>query len=454
MIEQLLMDRAGRARRYFAAMRCEHRLLLLAAVLLALAGCRKDGDADGPEVTITAPGTAFTAVMPDSVRVEATVSDNERVEQVTFSIVDANGIPVAGPLTLEPTTNPVTLSVDLPLTSDLVEGGEHRVKVVASDGANRGQAERVIDVVAIPRRTRAVLLVTSPGFSPVRIYRIDSTGQLGATPVVTLAQDIAPSALSTKYGRLYVGAGVTGQLTALIPDDGGVSAQVGVQNALPSPYHTALHVGASGRLFAASNEGALRRYGKDLEGTGYAATALNEHRIIGILETGNAVLTTQSRYVSPVGHSLARYSPTAGVQQNAWVLDKAPVAFFERDEDHMLLFGNRNGGGVVEDRNVVDGGYWEPRTFADPVLAVARIDANTYIVSTGGTLQRFTYTNAGALTIASGIAAEVMAYDEVNGVLIAAEGGQVSFLDPGSGATLASYTVPAAVVNILPQYNR
>lgn len=435
-------------------MRCEHRALIAAGLLLAGTACRKDGDDSPPSVSITAPGTAYVLVMPDTLTVVASVSDDERIERVTVSLVDANGQPVASPVTVEPSSNPATVSVDLLVTSDLVESGGHLLKVVASDGTGRGEDEQLLEVVAVPRRTRATYLVTTPGFSPVQVLRIDSTGQLGASPVATLAQDIAPSAVSHRGHRLYIGAGVGGQLTALRPDNGAITAQASVQNTLPIPFHTALHVGLNGRLFAATNEGELRRYGTDLQGSGYLAQALPSHRIVGIVETDQAVLTTQSRYISPVGHSLARYSPTSGVQQDAWVLDKVPVAFFPRNADHVLLFGNRNGQGVVEDRNIDGGGYWEPRIFPDPVLAVAMIDANTYIVSTGGTLQRFTYNNAGALTIASGIMAEVLAYDEVNGVLLAGEGGGVKAIDPGSGTVLATYVAGGAVVNILPLYSR
>jgi hypothetical protein len=120
----------------------------------------------------------------------------------------------------------------------------------------------------------------------------------------------------------------------------------------------------------------------------------------------------------------------------------------------VLVFGNRNGQGVIEDRNIVDGGSWEPRTFPDPILAVASIDANTYIVSVQGSLQRFNYSNASALTIATGLSAEVMAYDEVNGTLLVSESGQLKVMDPGTGAVLSTYTLPSAVVEILPLYNR
>lgn len=438
----------------FTGMRSLGWAPLLAAAVLLATGCRKEEDTEAPVITILTPGAGHVLTVPDTLVVTAEVSDNERIGSVQFSVTDANGFPATGSVTIDPSGNSTTLVVKLPITSEQVLSGPHTVQVVASDGDNRGTATRAITVNGLPRRTRAIYLVGSPGSSPIQIYRIDSTGQLGTSPVTTLSHDIGPSAISSRSARLFVGAGVTGQLTALFPDDGTVSAQISVQNTLPIPYHTAIHTGPTGLVFTASNEGDLRRYGSDLTGTGYATQALSAHRIVGILEMQEAVITTQSRYTSPGGYSLVRYSPVAAVQQNAWLLDKTPIEVFDRNSDHVLLFGNRSGQGVVEDRNIVDGGYWEPRTFPDPILAVARIDPNIYIVSTIGSLQRFNYANASALTIATGLSAEAMAYDEVNGVLIISEGGQVSFLDPLSGATLSTWSVPMAVTEILPLYNR
>jgi len=435
-------------------MRCEHRAPFLGLLMLLAVGCRKDGDTEPPRITFTAPVPNQVVTVPDTVVVQVTVTDNARIEQVTVSLLDAQGMPVTASVTVEPGGTSATVLVELPLTSDLVVSGTHEVKVVASDGEGRGTASRFIEVNGRPRRTRAIHVVGANGSGPVQVYRIDSTGQLTPSPVATLAHDIAPSAISSKARRLYVGGGVTGPLTALFPDDGTITAEVASQNTLPIPFHTALHAGVSGRLFAATNDGVLRRYGTDLNGTGYSAQALNEHRVTGILEMDNAVVTTQSRYVSPGGHRVVRYSATAGVEQGAWPLDLVPVALHARDQDHVLVFGNRNGQGVIEDRNIVDGGAWEPRTFTEPLLAVARIDANTYVVSLAGSLQRFIYTNATALTLASGTAYAVLAYDEENGVLISAEGGQVSFIDPASGAVTGGHAVPIAVTALLPLYSR
>jgi hypothetical protein len=445
------MDHPARVHRYFAAMRCQHCLQLVVIPALLWSGCRKDADGTPPSVRITSPGAAFTVVMPDTVTVVAEISDDQDIESVTFSIENEQGFPVTEAITIEPSSNAVTLTVSMPLTSDAVLSGPHEVKVVAIDGVGRGTASRMIDVVAIPRRVRGLYVLTRPGSDQVALHRIDSLGVLGL--VNTIDQDLHVSGIGSKGQRLYLGGSTTGPLRSLFPDNGQTLAQVANLNTLLAPYFTALQVTPEGTVFAATNDGQLHRFGKDLNGTGYQADALVNYRIDKVLELENAVLTAQSS-VASADLRLVQYSPIGGAQTDVRVLDKVPVELFIRDADHVLLFGNRNGEGVVEDRNVTDGGYWEPRVFPEPLRSVVRIDENVYILGVGTEIIRFTYSNAGAIPIASGISADHLAYNEVTGELVVADGQTVIIMDAGNGTTIDSYTLPQGVVGLLPLYNR
>jgi hypothetical protein len=294
-------------------------------------------------------------------------------------------------------------------------------------------------------------ILTRPANDQVAIHRIDSLGALGS--VNTIGQDLAVSGVSSIGQRLYLGGSTTGALRSLFPDNGQTLAQVPNVNTLVGPYFTALHVNEEGQVFAANNDGQLNRYGKDLNGTGYQAAALTNYRINKVLDLSDRVLTAQSA-ISSTDLRLVHYSPVGGAEFDSNVLDKATVEMFARDDDHVLLFGNRNGEGVVEDRDLTNGGYWEPRLFPEPINAVVRINANTYVLAVGAELIRFTYSNAGALTIASGISAEHLAYNEVTGELLVADGPTVLVMDALTGSTILSYTLPEDVFALLPLYNR
>ncbi len=444
------MDRPGRAHRYFAGMRCQQAALAFVVLGLLSSSCRKDKDEQAPTIQFLSPVSGVNVVIPDTITVSVEVSDNEEVTNVTFSVVNAQGFPVSSSISVEPGTNPATITVQLPLTSDLILSGDHEVKVVASDGTNRTTSARSITMSGLPRRLRGIYLLTQPASDQVSVQWIDSAGVLGT--VTNVGQDLNCSAVSSHGQRIFLGGGTVGPLTALHPD-GSVQAQLAGSNTLSIPFFTALHVGPTGSVFVATNDGQLRRLNKDLGGTGYQAQAVAGHRILQIVERTDQVLTAQSAIAS-AEERLVSYSSIGGVQTDVWMLDKVPVALFERDADHVLLFGNRNGGGVVEDRNTSDGGFWEPRTFPDPIEDVAQVSSNIYILATGSELIRFTYNNAGALTIASGNTFEHLAYNEVSGELIATDGTEVFVLDPASGTVLNTYTLPGEPQRPLVLYNR
>lgn len=417
---------------------------------LLCGSCGKDKDDQAPTVQFLSPVSGVNVVIPDTLTISVEVSDNEYLTNVTFSVVNAQGFPVASSISVEPGSNPATITVHVLLISDLILSGDHEVKVVASDGANRTTRSRSITVSGLPRRMRGIYLLTQPSSSHVLVQRIDSTGTLGT--LNTLDQDLGCSAVSAHGQSIFVGGGTVGPLTALHPD-GSVQAQLAGSNTLSIPFFTALHAGPNGSVFVATNDGQLRRLNKDLGGTGYQTQAIAGHRILQILQRTDHVLTAQSAIAS-AEERLVSYSPIGGVLTDVWMLDKVPVVLFERDADHVLLFGNRNGQGVVEERNTSDGGYWEPRTFPDPISDVAQVSSNLYIVATGGELVRFTYNNAGTVTIASGNTFEHLAYNEVSGELIATDGPQVFILDPGSGSVLNTYVLPGDPQRPLVLYNR
>ena len=152
---------------------------------------------------------------------------------------------------------------------------------------------------------------------------------------------------------------------------------------------------------------------------------------------------------------LVTYTRSGGALLDQFVLDKDLVHADRLAMNEVLLFGNRNGEGVVEQRNIDSGAWWEPRTFSQgEIRAVARQDGNTWFVALPGELVRFTYSNAGAITVNGGVDLDALAHDAANGLLWGASGNEVLWMDPASGAVLGSVPVQDEVLFLLPFFNR
>ena len=105
-----------------------------------------------PVVTILTPGNGFDLSVPDTLRVVADVSADEDIDRVSFTITNADGIPITEPLYLAPTSNPARMEVGIPLISDLLASGQYTLTVQASSGDANGKDYTEIDIIGTPLR--------------------------------------------------------------------------------------------------------------------------------------------------------------------------------------------------------------------------------------------------------------------------------------------------------------
>ena len=83
------------------------------------------------------------------------------------------------------------------------------------------------------------------------------------------------------------------------------------------------------------------------------------------------------------------------------------------------------------------------------------MDANTLLVALAdGSLERFTYSNAGSVTIANIAEMRDLSVDPVSGLVYVAAGTSVVAVNPQNGQIASSYTVGSPVHYVLPLLNR
>lgn len=446
------MNSAPPTGRYFAVMRYQHPALVAALLLTGLAACKKDKEGTPPSVSISAPAAGSTVAVPETLAVTVTASDDARVERITATIVDANGVPVVTGVGSSPLTNPATVTLGLPVTSELITSGAYTLVATASDGEATARDSRPITVIAAPFRLRAVFAVTVPAAGSVALYKIDSVGQVGLA--TTLASDLGGAAVSSGAQLLYIGGSITGPLQAIMPDGYAVRWQRANQGTLGAPYFHGLTRADDERLYVGTDDGRLRGF-EEGSGTGaFVADLASGYRTECTVVVNDRVVSAE-RHLVTQQQRLALYQQASGAAQGQQALDKAPIALFRRDADHVLLFGNRSGQGVVEDRYLPLGGAWEPYTWPAEITAVARIGTDAWIVALAdGGLERFTYTDAGSLSIGSGPVVHDLAFDAANGTVLAARDGQVAAIDPQSGTVVQAFPVPGDVRYVLPLFNR
>ncbi len=448
----LLEKKPGRAQRYFATMGYQHRLVLAALVTIAVTSCKKEEDAQPPVVTIVAPGNGFDLSVPDTLNVVADISGDQDIDEVSFTITNASGIVIMEPLIVTPASNPARVEVALPITSDLIASADYTLMVQANSGDARGKDYAQIDIIGTPLRLRRLLVIGQPDAGSVSIHVIDSTGTVSLAN--TLLMDLGGAAVSSA-GRTFVVMGtVQGPLVAFAPDGIQVPWQKPNLGNSGIPWFTSLDLCADGRYYAGTTDGSLR---------GYNVVSGATERVVSLpanFRAGSASIVDQRLVVALVDQTgsawrLGVYQATSGAMVAEHVLEEAVTAMFKRGDTHVLLFGNRDGHGVVEDHDVENGGGWEPYQWNSTITAVEQTDANTHLVALAdGSLERFTYSNAGSVTVANIPDVRDLSMDPVSGLVYVAAGTSVLAINPQNGLIASNYAIGSPVHHVLPLLNR
>ena len=433
-------------------MRYEHRLMAVALWCIAFAGCRKEEATHPPVVTIVAPGNGFDLSIPDTLHVVADVSGEEDIDEVLFSITDVNGLPVIEPLQISPTGNPARLELNIPIISDLIASGNYTLTVQANAGDAHGKDQAELDISGTPLRLRRLFVIGRPDAGTVSIHIIDSTGAVSLAN--TLLMDLGGGGVSSAARTIAISGSVEGPLMALAPDGVQVRWQKPNLGNSGIPWFTSLDIEEDGRYYIGTSDGTLRGYNATSGAAERLYALLPGHLVRSSTIVDDHMVTAQVDQSGSVWR-LGIHHAASGALIAEQAVDMSVAFMFRRNETQVLLFGEHDGHGAVRDHNIADGGGWEPYTWSSGIAAVERVDANTFLVAlTDGTLERFTWSNAGSVPVADLPEVRDLSLDPVSGLVYVAAGTSVVAIDPQNGQVASSESMGAPVYYVLPLLNR
>lgn len=440
---------AARHQLTFRPMRYQHCLLVVACSALFFGSCKKDKESDPPVVTIITPGNGLSISVPDTFLISASATDDGTDHlELALVVVDANGLPIGPTIIRSGNNGSVSANELYPVVGDRILSGPHTLRVSANDGEHTTLAFRSLNIIGAPLRFRALLAPMPDG----TVHKLDSV--FTASTLGTYAQEVNGAAVSSWQQMIYLSGGNTGPCTAVDVNTGIVRWSLPNNNTQGSPYFTyCTTTNSDTRLLVGRNNGSF-------------ATVSSAHG------GGLTTFQTQSGYRPTVGLMTDQYTISAQRHEvlgtsvvsvhTLWSsdlqavdpIDQEVVALFDRSSSHMLVFGNRNGQGVVEDRNILLGGGFEPHVFTQGELRDAvQLNNNTYVIALPNSIVRYTY-NPDQLSQISTLAVDHLAYDAAGGRLFACAGSTVHVLDPITGNNAGSFTLPAAPVELLVLLNR
>ncbi|MEO8067083.1 MAG: hypothetical protein ABI599_05255 [Flavobacteriales bacterium] len=429
-------------------MRYQQCLTLAAFGALFCTSCKKDKGSDPPQITITAPFDGQSQTVPSTLTIVATISDDKGPIDGSAVLVNSNGVPVGPTLFFGDDGTSRSVNLAYPVTSELILSGVHTLRLSATDGENTTNAFRSINVTGLPLRFRGLLAVGADG----TVNKLDSV--LNVSTLGSFGQDLSDAAISSRQQLVYLAGAQTGPLSGVDVNTGNVRWQVANNNTMGSPYFTFCSVNDDlDRLLIGRNNGSFSTLNSALGSNLTTFSCQPSHQAVsGLLVDSYAIC--EERHNNLPSAQLSVHTLWADDLQAIALLDKSLVGMFQRDDDHLLLFGNRNGEGVVEDRNILQGGGFEPRTFSQgEIIDAAQVDDNTYLIALPDGIVRYTY-NPDQVFLVSNLVPEHLAYDGVTGTLFAAAGNTIHVLDASTGFEAATISLPSSPIKILVLLNR
>jgi hypothetical protein len=427
-------------------------ILFSIGVLLSIQSCKKDDDSQAPVISISSPYENEIFDVYDVALVAGNVRDDQKLESVTVNLLDEQnnvayiGLPV-------PFTSPSSsFQVSYALDNIHLESGIYYIHITASDGVNDANAYKKIQINAVPKVLKNVLVSTAANSSQTKLYSIDSTFSV-LNPVHSFSGDYIGASASSYFQQFtncgnYSGAFSSIDLTTNV-----------VKYTVPcvisaSPYFTGYYATEKFSYVSYYN-GFVKGY--DHNGNVmYNANANPNHYIENFGFNGGYLLAEQVDKQTSARVLTSHQTTGVGYQQTGITQDV--IAFCEKDNSNVFVFGNVAGQGVIQlfDRN--NNNLWNPYPFplaTGALLSAVKIDSNTFLLGhSNGTIYKYQYQTSSVTTYLAGYIAKQLIFDDLNNEIYVVENNSISRFNYATAAVQNSIASPETILGLHLLYNR
>ncbi|MBL7964080.1 MAG: PQQ-binding-like beta-propeller repeat protein [Flavobacteriales bacterium] len=420
-------------------------------MMLLLAGCKKDEDKEAPRVEILTPAEGAVLSIPDTLNVRVRCSDDRSLRSVTVTLTNSAGIPIAPGATAELSGTQMEVELTIVVTDETVTTGNGLLTARASDGFQDGRAFRDVALMEAPLRRRGLFITTLSG-STTQIHRLDQSGSLSLASTLPYANQLMDS--HSASDRLVVAGSVNGPLVTFRTEPFGQVWQSPNLNFLPVPFHSGLHMGTDKVVYVATVDERVQGYQVSTGWQSYNAALQSGWRVGHMVLTGDR-LATEQYAVSGTDRRLTVYNRASGTALDQYTLDLELAGMHALDDIRVVLLGKRGADGVVQQRDLSNGNIQEPLVLSgQPIRAACKITESTYALLAGNEVLRYTHPGSLATTLTTLSGTTMLTYDAWSGLIHVAAGNLLYSIDPLSGSTVATHTLPGPIQGVRAVLNR
>ena len=414
--------------------------------------CKKDNDESGPKITFNTPVENQTFNVYDYVTVNATVTDETKITEVSVSLLDANENYAHVSIPVSVSSPSMTVNLQYYLDNIHLETGFYYIKISASDGKNDSHKYQKIYLIAVPKALQTVYVVSNTGSFVTNLSTMDASFST-IVPYHTFSGDYLASSISSYYQEAYMCGNYTGNFTGHL-----LSYNIPKFTIAPSvsanPYFTGYY-NDDIHTYVSSYDGNIKGY--DYQGSVFYATTSVSGYYAQHLCFNSGYMIAEEKDLSSSAKKLVTYFATGSQEKNC-ALSQDVVQFCEKDATNVFLFGNVSGQATIQLFDRTANNIWNPYPFAlatGSLLSVLQIDSDTYLLGhSNGTIYKYQYSIGSVTTFMTGYTAVKLKYDDVNNRLYVVEANKVSVFNMATLGLVNSVNSAENILDVHLVYNR
>ncbi len=409
--------------------------------------CRKQLDETAPSISLISPEANTILDFNDSIHIIATVSDDEPIKMVRFSLVSENLQPITASYYYYPKTNYASYDFNFQITEAFFESGLYYLQVTASDGINTSNAYLQLQINGAPYLYEGLVFLTRT--SAIQVNMLDTL--LNSSFLFETAGDYTASILNSKYRKLFIAGREFLNLEVFNIDN--FQPEWSVTPDINIPYHTKDCLYSDNDLYITFCRYFFRRYSMDGQ-IGFT-TAVGDMETPGnIINTGNYILVERQGTGLFNSYLGCYYSGTGSLYNQVQIYYEIEGMIPVSEREVALICSGISGNSIkyydIEERKIFDkfslpsGGIGFCESTATNNL-LCRIGEDVYEINT----------ISGFYTVIQNLEGINLArYEQTNNKLFAVSGDEIRIYNYPTYSLLHTILVSSDVLNIHLLYNR
>ena len=422
--------------------------LLFIFIALFLA-CQEEKDEVLPEVAVLLPTDNSVFKVLDTVLIQATVRDNEKIEQVLVQLEElGSGRKVGKTLTFNPNGRSFDLNTLYVIEDSLLNSGDYFFRVQASDGENQNAAFATISLQGIAKRTLGVYLLLDEG-NRREIAELDQNNQFSTLFPAGQSRELV---FNSRAQLLWWADRNTQQMQAFqVKDQQLFSPFFPNGGNVADPIQ--LIRGVGDLTYVATANGFMQAYNGTLADV-FTYQSPSNFKVDRIYPLGNRIMIQESDRLDQNQRFLYLFSNGAIESRSS---SNQEVIGFGTAQQAGSAFQFIKEGSQMQvrayDLNLGNSSFFLQKMNFD-YQRLIQIDAFNYLFYNQSEVVTYNLSTNFRNTLASGLTDPVVAYNPADRTVYVGSGTELSVFDQVQGNLISTISVPYPIVDIAIRYNK